>query len=327
MFTLPFKNERKNLDAAIQLPTEVNVIEFNGLKWIDIVRPTNKEISMLEEMYNFHELLLEDCMTENQRSKIDSYEDYSFIVLHFPRYRKDITRLDSAEIDIFIGRDYLVTLHEGELKPLSTLVKKCSLNKALRKEYMENGSALLLYEIIKELFDYCFPMLDKIGNMVSEINKEVFTSRSKEMLERISRAKMQIINYRSVIKPLRPVIMALEKEIQKYLPKDMDIYFDDITDKTVKVGDTLENYKEVIESADSTFASLTNHTMNNLMRTFTIIQVAILPMTLVSGLFSMNVQGIPMHDYQAAFWVVFGMIFIPTMAVGMLLLVKKNEWF
>ncbi|WP_242958438.1 magnesium transporter CorA family protein [Clostridium cavendishii] len=305
----------------------MHIIEFNGLKWIDIIRPTNKEIKMLKDMYDFHDLLLEDCMTEHQRSKVDSYEDYSFIVLHLPRYKKELFRLDSEEIDIFIGENYLVTLHEGELKPLVELAHNCNIKENLKIKYMEKGSALLLYEIIKTLFDYCFPMLDKIGNIVNAINKQVFATRSKAMLENISRTKMQIINYRSVIKPLRPVILTLEKVIKKYLPKDMDIYFDDITDKIEKIWDMLENYKEVIESADSTFASLTNHTINGLMRTFTIIQVAILPMTLVSGLFSMNVQGIPMHDYSMAFWIVFGMIFIPTVIIGVVLLIKKDEWF
>ncbi|WP_459477202.1 magnesium transporter CorA family protein [Clostridium saccharoperbutylacetonicum] len=327
MFTLPFKNDKKQPIILRKLGTEVRIIEYNGLKWIDIIRPTNKEIKMLEDMYDFHELLLEDCMTEHQRSKVDSYEDYSFIVLHLPRYRKELVRLDSEEIDIFIGQNYLVTLHEGELKPLVQLAKKCECNENARKEYMEEGSALLLYEIIKALFDYCFPMLDKIGNMVNEINREVFATRSKAMLELISRTKMQIINYRSVIKPLRPVILTLEKVITKYLPRDMDIYFDDITDRIEKIWDMLENYKEVIESADNTFATLTNHTMNGLMRTFTIIQVAILPMTLVSGLFSMNVQGIPMHDYDFAFWIVFGMIFIPTMVIAAVLLIKRDKWF
>ena len=327
MFALPFQNDKKQPIVLKKLNTEVNIIEFNGLKWIDIIRPTNKEIKMLEEMYDFHELLLEDCMTEHQRSKIDSYEDYSFIVIHLPRYRKELFRLDSEELDIFIGPNYLVTLHEGQLKPLVDLAQKCKTNEVVRKEYMEEGSALLLYGITKSLFDYCFPMLDKIGNNVNEINRQVFATRSKSMLETISRTKMEIINYRSVIKPLRPVIITLEKVIKKYLPEDMDIYFDDITDKIEKIWDMLENYKEVIESADSTFAALTNHTMNGLMRTFTIIQVAILPMTLVSGLFSMNVQGIPMHDYQFAFWIVFGMIFIPTIFIAGLLLIKKDKWF
>lgn len=327
MFTLPFKNDKKHPVVIRKINTEVKIIDFNNLKWIDIIKPTTNEIKMLEEMYDFHELLLEDCMTEHQRSKVDSYEDYSFIVIHLPRYRKEFFRLDSEEIDIFIGQNYLVTLHEGELKPLVELAVKCESLEEARKEYMDEGSALLLYEIIKTLFDYCFPMLDKIGNMVNEINKEVFTTRSKGMLELISRTKMQIINYRSVIKPLRPVILTLEKVITKYLPKDMDIYFDDITDRIEKIWDMLENYKEVIESADNTFAALTNHTMNGLMRTFTIIQVAILPMTLVSGLFSMNVQGIPMHDYSLAFWIVFGMIFIPTIFIGVILLMKKDKWF
>lgn len=327
MFTLPFKSDKKNDVTLMKLNSEVKIIEFNGLKWIDIIRPTEKEIKMLEDMYDFHELLLEDCMTEHQRSKIDSYEDYSFIVLHLPRYKKELFRLDSEEIDIFIGHDYLVTLHEGELKPLVQLARKCQLQESVRKEYMEEGSALLLYGITKTLFDYCFPMLDKIGNNVNEINRQVFSNRSKSMLETISRTKMQIINYRSVIKPLRPVMITLEKVIEKYLPKDMDLYFDDITDKIEKIWDMLENYKEVIESADNTFAALTNHTINSLMRTFTIIQVAILPMTLVSGLFSMNVQGIPMHDYEFAFWIVFGMIFIPTLFIGVILLLKRDKWF
>ncbi|WP_297426288.1 magnesium transporter CorA family protein [Clostridium sp.] len=327
MFTLPFKTDKKHPVILKNLETEVRIIEFNGLKWIDIIRPTNKEIEMLEDMYEFHELLLEDCITEHQRSKIDSYDDYSFIVLHLPRYKKDLARLDSEEIDIFISHNYLVTLHEGELKPLVEMAQKCENNEDTRKDYMSEGSALLLYEIIKALFDYCFPMLDKIGNIVNEINRAVFATRSKEMLETISRTKMQIINYRSVIKPLRPVIINLEKVIKNYLPEDMDMYFDDITDKIEKIWDMLENYKEVIESADNTFASLTNHTMNGLMRTFTIIQVAILPMTLVSGLFSMNVQGIPMHDYEFAFWIVFGMIFIPTILIGVILLLKKDKWF
>jgi len=327
MFTPPFQNVKKQPTIAETLPTEVKIIEFEGLKWIDIIRPTNKEYQMLKETYGFHDLLLEDCMTEHQRSKIDSYEDYSFIVLHLPRYKKDLDRIDSVELDIFISHDYVVTLHEGEFKPLVELAQNCQLNEALRSEYMEKGSALLLYEIIKNLFDYCFPMLDKIGAKVTEINKQVFLTRSKAMLETISKTKMQIINYRSVIKPLRPVVITLEKDIVKYLPKDMDIYFDDITDKIEKIWDMLENYKEVIESADSTFASLTNHTMNGLMRIFTIVQVAILPMTLVSGLFSMNVQGIPMHNYIMAFWVVFGMIFIPTICIAIVLLIKKDKWF
>lgn len=306
---------------------EIRQIDFNGLTWIDITKPTKKEIDMLEEKYGFHELPLEDCLTEHQRSKVDEFDDYCFIVMHFPRYRKETLRLDSEEIDIFLGHNYLITLHEGELKPLVSFSRMCQSRSEARENFMSEGSALLLYEIIKRLFDYCYPMLDKIGTMLDGLNKTIFKYQSRVMLEEISRAKMQIINYRRVISPLRPVILTLEKEIRRYLPEDMEMYFDDITDKAEKVWDMLENYKEVVEAIDGTYESLTSHRMNNLMRTFTTLQVVILPMTLVSGLFSMNVKGIPLSDFSNAFWVVFGMIFVPMSIIAFLMIFKRNKWF
>lgn len=305
---------------------EIKIILHNDIKWIDIIKPTKKSINMLRDEFDFHELLLEDCLMENQRSKLDNYDDYSFLILHLPRYKKESSRLVSEEVDIFIGSNYIVTLHEGELKPLTIFSQMCSTNKESREKYMSQGSALLLYEIIKRLFDYCLPMIDKMGVMIDSINKSIFKDRSKYMLENISTTKMQIINYRKVIKPLRPVILTLEKIIKPYLPEDNEAYFDDITDKTEQIWNMLENYKEVIESLDDTFTSLTNHQANNLMRTFTIVQVITLPMVLVGGLFSMNLEGIPMHTFPSGFWIVFGMILVPTGLIASLLIVNRKKW-
>jgi len=318
--------KKKNLITAKAVETEMKDIRFGNLRWIDIVKPTSKEINKLGETYEFHELLLEDCMTEHQRSKIDDYGKYCFIVLHLPRYKKDIMRLQSEEIDIFIGNDYIITLHEGELKPLTAFSHMCANKEEYRQEYMSEGPALLLYEIIKRLLNYCFPMLDKIGLRIDDINKNIFSNKGKSMLEAISQTKMQIINYRMVIKPLRPVILTLEKVIKKYLSENNEIYFDDITDKIEQTWNMLENYKEVIESVDDTFTSLTNQRINNLMRTFTIVQVVTLPMVLVGGLFSMNVEGIPLHSHPGAFWFVFGMIMIPTAFIIALLSKNKGKW-
>lgn len=327
MLSLSFFQEKRQVVQIAKPVTEIKQINYNGLTWIDITKPTKKEIDMLEKQFEFHELPLEDCLTEHQRSKVDEYDDYCFIVMHFPRYRKDTMRLDSEEIDIFLGHNYLITLHEGELKPLVSFANMCNSKQEAREDFMAEGSALLLYEIIKRLFDYCFPMLDKIGTMLDVLNKKIFREQSRAMLEEISIAKMQIINYRRTLKPLRPVILILEKAIRKYLPEDMEMYFDDITDKAEKIWDMLENYKEVVEAIDATYESLTSHRMNNLMRTFTTLQVIVFPMTLVSGLFSMNVKGIPLADFANAFWVVFGMIFIPMSVIGLLMIFKRNKWF
>lgn len=305
---------------------EIKDVTFNGLRWIDIVKPTQKSIDLLAKEFGFHELLLEDCLTEHQRPKIDDYDEYCFIVLHLPRYKKNLFRLDSEEIDIFVSKNYIITLHEGELKPLTNLSYLCFNNETDRKEYMSEGSAMLLYEIVKRLFDYCFPLTDKIGESVDNINRNIFLDRSEKMLENISNVKLQIINYRKVIKPLRPVILTLEKIIKNYMPEDQEVYFDDITDKIEQIWNMLENYKETIESLENTFSSLTNHRANNLMRTFTIVQVITLPMVLVGGLFSMNVGGIPFHDDVVGFLIVFGMIMVPTLAIATVLIVNRKRW-
>ncbi|MFT8316300.1 MAG: magnesium transporter CorA family protein [Clostridium sp.] len=321
------KYENKNTNNSNSITSIVREMKYKDLLWIDIEKPAVSDINMLEKKFNFHELLLEDCMTEHQRSKIDDYEEYFFIVLHMPRYKKDLQIIEAAEIDMFIGPNYLITLHEGELKPLTALASLCYTQEKAKMEYMSEGSALLLYEITKRLFDYCMPMLDKIGILLNKINIDIFKDTSKSMLQNISMTKMQIINFRRVVKPVRPVILMLEKVIIKYLPENMEIYFDDITDKAEKIWDMLENQKEVIESIDSTFTSLTNYKSNNLMAVFTIIQVVILPMTLVGGLFSMNVEGIPMHGYPNAFWIVFGMIMVPTISIALSMLINKKKLF
>jgi len=306
----------------------VKILDCDDFMWLDIINPNEGNIEVLRQNYNFHELLLEDCLTENQRSKVDDFSDYSFVILHFPVYNKGLKKLDYEEIDIFIGDNFLITLHEGGLKPLIRFVNNCLEDKEYRYEQMKNSSAILLQEIIKMLFNYCFPMLDKIGFKIEEINKNIFTNRDIKMLEEISRLKMQIINYRKVIKPLRPVLKQLDKSLQKYLPNDTEhIQFDDIFDKNEKVWSLLDNYKEIIESIENTFSSLVGFKSNQLMKTFTMLQILTLPMALLGTLFSMNLEGIPIHTLPNAFAIVVSMMVIPTLTLSILFKIKGKEWF
>lgn len=322
-----FLNKKKIVVIPKRAETEIKEVSYNGLTWVDIIRPDDREIEFLRSKYNFHELLLEDCLSENQRSKVDDYEDYFFLVLHFPRYKKESGRLLSEEVDIFISKNYIVTLHEGELKPLVRFFHNIAEKEDYREKYMTNGSSILLSEILRRLFDYCFPMLDKIGASLDSIQKELFRNRSIEIVQNISKLKMQIINYRKIVKPLRPVVLSLEKLLKRYIPEDMEIYFEDISDKIEKIWDVLENYKEVIESIQTTHESLTSFGINKLMTFFTVISAIILPMTFISGLFSMNVENIPLKHGFLSFWIVTLIVLIPAIFLSIYIYHKKNEWF
>jgi magnesium transporter len=168
MPTLPrIRRTRPRLASSeVTAPPEPRLAQVtaNALTWVHLDAPTHAEATELAERFGWHELDLEDVLSKRQRPKIDEYPDYLFSVLHFPRYDKAIGRLNAAELDVFLGRDYVVTLPNVELLPVSRLFHRVEDDERLRDELFAKGSGYLLYHILDDLFDYCFPILDKIGH-------------------------------------------------------------------------------------------------------------------------------------------------------------------
>ena len=188
-------------------------IEAAGLRWLQLEEPTAVETAWLAQNFEFHELDLEDVLSTRQRPKIDEYDDYMFIVLHVPHYNKERARLDAAELNVFIGHDYIVTLPNVPLKPLGRLFAQLEDNQERREEYFGKGSGYVLYEILSELFDYCFPILDKIGFKLDRMREAIFTERrSEDVVRDISDVKHEIVSYRKVIKPERSTLRLLERD-------------------------------------------------------------------------------------------------------------------
>ena len=142
-------------------------------------------------------------LSRNQRPKIDEYPDYLFIVLHFPVFDRQVGRLNAGELDIFVGRDFLVTIPNKPLQPVEYLFERCRQKEELREQLFSRGSGYLLYRIVDDAFDYCFPMLRKIGNKLDALEDEIFEGRSEDIVRDISNAKQEIINFRKVIRPQR----------------------------------------------------------------------------------------------------------------------------
>jgi magnesium transporter len=162
------------------------------------------------------------------------------------------------------------------------------------------------------MFDYCFPILDKIGFKLDAIEDAVFEGQSDEVVRDISNVKQEIINYRKIIKPQRPTLRLLERSNQRYAPQDLELYFDDIVDKNERIWDLLENYKEVAEALEATNESVISHRVNDILRVLTSISVIVLPLTLIASVFGMNV-GLPGGADPAGggsitFWLVIGVM-------------------
>ena len=304
----------------------VESIAGEGLRWVNIERPSPLECAWLEEQFSFHPLDLEDVLSRNQRPKIDEYPEYLFIVLHFPVFDRSVGRLNAGELDIFVGPDYLVTIPNQPLQPVEYLFERCRTKDDLREHLFSQGSGYLLYRVIDDSFDYCFPMLRKIGNKLDAIEDEIFEGRAEEVVRDISNVKQEIINFRKVVRPQRTVLRDLESVKPRFLgPEEgnLEVYFDDIVDSHERIWDMLENYKEVVEGLEDTNESLISHRVNDILRVLTVISVTLLPLTLVASVMGMNVR-VPGQGSIGAFWIVIVMMI--AILGGLLYLFRRRGW-
>jgi magnesium transporter len=298
-------------------------LSSNGLTWIHLDSPTSEEATVLSERFGWHPLDVEDVLSKRQRPKVDEYDEYRFVVLHFPVYDKAVQRLNAGELDVFLGPDYLVTLPNVELLPVSYLFARCEDDERLRTELFSKGSGYLLYHVLDDLFDYCFPILDKIAHKLDRIEDEMFEGRSFEVVRDISNVKQEIISYRKIIKPERSTLRVLERHVERFLREDLELYFDDVVDAAERIWDLLDNYKEVVEALEDTNEAVISHHQGDVLRILTVIATIALPLTVIASIFGMNVL-FPGEDTAPAFWVIVASM--ATALVGMVALFRYKGW-
>ncbi|MFZ9669431.1 MAG: magnesium transporter CorA family protein [Solirubrobacterales bacterium] len=307
----------------------IEEIEAAGIRWFNVEQPGAPEQAWLEEHFEFHPLDIEDVFSKNQRPKIDEYTDYLFLVLHIPVFDREIGRLGTGELDLFVGPDFVVTLPSRSLPPVEYLFERCRADEDLREKIFSRGPGYLVYRLVDDSFDYCFPMLRKIGNKLDALEVEIFEGRSEDVVRDISNAKQEIINFRKVIRPQRPVLQDLERAKARLAGGiDLEIYFDDIIDAHERIWDLLENYKEVIEALEETNESFLSHRVNDALRVLTAITVIVLPLTMIASIFGMNVGlpggGDPEGGSLITFAVILGVMI--AVLVGMVTWFRKRRW-
>jgi magnesium transporter len=276
--------------------------------------PDQEAATELAERFGWHPLDVEDILSKRQRPKVDDYPEYLFAVLHFPWYDSAVQRLNAAELDIVLGPDYLVTMPNVPLLPVDRLFNRCAEDEEFRNALFAKGSGRLLYEVLDDLFDYCFPILDKIAHKLDKIEDDIHEVRSEELVRDISNVKQEIISYRKIMKPQRPTLRVLERKVERFLPEDLELYFDDIVDASERIWDVLDNYKEVVEALEDTNESVIAHRHNDVLRVLTVFSVILLPLTLIASLFGMNVA-YPGEGTHAAFWVIVAIMVLTIFAM------------
>src|SRR4051812_44402180 len=300
----------------------VESIEANGLRWINIERPRAIDRAWLEEHFDFHPLDYEDLFSRNQRPKVDEYDDYLFVVLQFPKYDARVKRLNAAELDVYVGPDYVITVPNERLDSLEYLFQRVEHDGEAREALFSKGAGYLLYRIVDSSVDASFPMLRKIGNKLEDLEEDIFEGRSQEIVRDLSNAKQEIINFRKIVRPMRAALRDLDRT-RRYVPQELEVYFDDIVDASERIWDMLENDKEVVEALEATNESVLSHRLNDVLRVLTSFSVLFLPLTLIASIWGMNVH-VPGEGSVHAFWVIIAVMF--GVLAGLLALFRRRGW-
>lgn len=299
-------------------------LTYQGITWHDDPDPVERDLLKLQRKYGFHELDIEDCLSEHERPKVEEYEDYLFLVFHIPYLSGSSERVLKEEVNIFIGQDFIVTLHQGKISLFDALWKELKDSRVQRHEYLQHGTGFFLYELMRRLFDNVFPLVDTVTKRLRRMEDELFEREDEvDILKDIMILKRNIITLRSILLPQRTLVATLEHKNKKFATNDLSLYFDNILDAIERQWSLLENAKEMSDALQDTHESWLSHQTNQVIRILTIFSVTMLPLTVITGFYGMNVR-LPFEGHTYAFILI--VVIMLLLLIGMFGYFVRKRW-
>jgi magnesium transporter len=300
----------------------VEELRHGTLTWLTVERPGPAELSTLEQRFGFHPLDLEDLVSKTERPKVDSRPDYVFVVLHFPVLAGRPRRLAAGELHIFLGSDYLVTVHDGDLRPPVRLFEELKADPAARATQMTSPGRLL-YELIIGLIDASRPWADRLPGAVDSLQSEIFAETDREPVRQMALLRRELIQLRRMIRPDAAVIDWLRTREWVSAP-DLVLYWGNAHDQIAWLLDYLDDVSATLEALSHSYDQLANQRTNNIMRLLTAISTTMLPLAVISGIYGMNIRGLPFAESDWALEATLGLML--AVAVGLLFLFRRKRW-
>lgn len=296
--------------------------------WIDIDHPTEDDLRYIKENFNVQDVVLKRLIPPMKRSEIEEYDGYFFVILHFPTFDYQNRRSQPEELDIIITKNTLITSHNGNLSEHNNFFKVCRDCLKEKSAYLGKGHVHLLYHLLDSLIDAQLPMLDHIAENISEVEESVFRGQEREMLREIAIVKRDIIDFRRIIKPQHSILEILNRKAhhlfgEKYMQK-LERHAQEIIGSNIKIWNTLENHKEMIEAIEGTNEGLLSNKLNESMKILTAVSVILTPMALIINIWGMGFDNAPLKNEPWGFWIVIGSVSL----FGILLTIyfKAKKW-
>ncbi len=285
-----------------------------NLLWVDIEDPDEKDIDILEDIFMFHELSIEDCIFPNNQPKIDEYDDYLFIVIHC------LIDSEIEGLNIFLGKNFIVTVHEREIQTLLDVINKTKKD----VELFKNGACFLLHSILDNTIDSFLLLIDKLDIEIDKREEEAVEAPTQETINKLFDLKKRIISLRRTILPQQAVINTLIRKQFDFIKEETIPYFKDINDHIIRINSTLEIYRDsttnILQLCFSNFSTQ----LAQIVKILTVITTFILPLTLITSYYGMNVA-IPEFKWGILGWL-FSIVIMVGIVLAMFIYFRRKKW-
>lgn len=304
------------------------ITQIQGITWVNITDPDEESRDFLKKKFGFHPLDLSDCESNVQIPKVDVYPKYIFFVFHFPVKDKVKGKkiLKERELDVFVGPDFIVTVHHGKdtFEDLNARFREVDKILADDPDPIKQTTGYVLYLILKKFYDLSYNVLNEVGEDITTLDREIFEIRSQDVVEELADIRRNVLALQKAIEPQRLLILRIMKIETAYMPRALNIYFDDINDTVVKIWTMIKNYHSLVKGLSETNEALISHKSGRVIRILTMFSVILLPLTLLSGIYGMNIDTLPFRDHPRSFFIIGGMMLF--IALVMLIFFKRRKW-
>ncbi len=300
-----------------------NIINGPKATWVDILKPTQKDVDYLRDLYHFHPMVLDELIPRCYHPRLEVGQDNLFIILNYPVYHEINREVRPKELDIIITKDTIITNHHRPISPLENLFRTCQASEEGKEKYLSKGPGYFLFCVLDIFWRDCLVKLDELNENIDQIERKIFRGKEKEMVKEISLIKTDIIDFWRIIEPQNEIMVHLEREGPKFFGQELSLHFSDVLGTYEKIWQTLKAHKETIFALEKTNQSLLTTKTNEIIRILTIFSVITMPLALVSSIWGMNVN-IPFGRHQAGFWIVIVMMVF--MMGAMFFYFRKKKW-
>lgn len=303
---------------------KVMLIEEDAQVWVDLEQATPEETkTMLEGIFNFHPLAIEDCVSPSEQPKIDEYEGYVFMVIHAVDYSQSEHQFQTTELNMFIGKNLLVTYHDRPLRSISGTIDRVLKNPAAAARAPDR----LTYTILDLLLDNYDPALEELSTEFAELDDLMLQSSAGDVLGQIMHLKNEVRRLRQIMAPQRDVIGRIARGEFKIVRAHLLPYFRDLLDRLNRIHDLAENYRDSLNETLQVHLNLQQMQVNRVIKVLTVLATLSLPLVAITSFYGMNIRHFPNTDWPSWPWAYAFILGLNAVLTGVIYwFLKRKNW-